>query len=175
MDASDTFGEILERGQTAVSDFAKTAKGQIAGSPNQQTSQAQKMSDDQAKQFLSDLYGPTRPDAEDDKQTKTPKQNPVIKQNPVSQAIGVTPNDSNKGKSPEELAGIESLRHQLHSDYYQNLVSPPKQNEEHATEKLEREDQEEKMKEIEDEKKKPDELPITVKRGTNERIPGVSG
>jgi len=31
------------------------------------------------------------------------------------------------------------------------------------------------MEEIEEEKKKLPELPITVKRGTNERIPGVSG
>lgn len=167
MDVSDSFGEILEKGQGTVSDFAKTAKGQIVGKTNQTSAQAQKMSDDQAKQFLSDLYGPSKPNAE-------PQKSQSSKQG-ASQGDQITTPQPNKDKTPEELAKIESLKRQLHADYYQNLVNPAKPKEEHVSEKLEREEEEEKMEEIEEEKKKLPELPVTVKRGTNERIPGVSG
>jgi len=165
MDVRDSFGEILEKDQSTVSDFAKTAKGQIVGKTSQGSAQTQKMSDDQAKQFLSDLYGPSKPNGEPQK-NQSPKQN-------SSQAS--TQKENPKDKTPQELAKIESLKRQLHADYYQNLVNPPKPKEENVAEKIEREEGEEKMEEIEEEKKKLPELPITVKRGTNERIPGVSG
>src|SRR3989344_6657056 len=124
MDVRDSFGEILEKGQSTVSDFAKTAKGQIVGKTSQGSAQAQKMSDDQAKQFLSDLYGPTKPDTNNQKiqnQNQSSSQPSAQKQNPVSQTIGVTKPDPNVGKSQEELAKIEGLRRQLHADYYQSL------------------------------------------------------
>lgn len=177
------FEDAIEKGQSVVastakqaaSDFGNTVKGQLGGnqsSPsadqgtNEQVSaQAQQMSDDQAKQFLKDLYGST------DK--KTPKiEKPV--EHPIGEALGLPQTDPNAGKTPEEMAKLQGLRVQLHQDYYQNLVNPPKPQEKPVTEKLE---EEKEMEELESAKEK-DEAPgplQNVKTGTGERMIGVSG
>ena len=192
-----SFEDTIEKGAQAASSavqkqaagFVKTAVGQVTGgqttnsnsnsdqgtNENNNTVQAQKpqMSDDQAKQFLRDLYGPTKPASSD--QQKTTQGSSTPSQNPVAQAIGLTPTDPNKGKTPEEVAQMQSLRNQLHADYYQNLVNRPKAEPEHVTEKLEREEQQAQFEEIEKDKKKPQALPQTVKQGTGESVVGVSG
>ena len=107
---------------------------------------------------------------------QSPEQkSPPPDQNPVATALGVIQKDPNEGKTPEEIAKIEALRQQLHKDYYESLTRSRKPDEEHVTEKLEREDEEEKMSELEVQKKKPPPLPATVKRGTGETVVGVSG
>lgn len=177
------FEDAIEKGQSlagktvkqAVSDFGNTVKGQLGGNQNLQqadqgtneqgNSNQQKMSDDQAKQFLKELYGST------DK--KTPKiEKP--EEHPIGEALGLPQTDPNADKTPEELAKIQSLRSQLHQDYYQNLVNPPKPEEKPVTEKLE---EEKKMEELELAKKK-EEAPgplQNVKTGTGEKMVGVSG
>lgn len=185
------FEEIVETGKSSVQNvqksaaqgakkFVGTAVGQVTGkTPKQQDSagtneaanaQAQKqMSDDQAKQFLKDLYGTSDKDSQNDIKSPDPK-----KQNPLAQAVGLTPKDSNAGKSPEELAKIEALRQQLHGDYYESLTAQQSQKEETVTEKLDREKQEEEIELWEKDKKKPDPL-ANVKQGTGEAVVGVSG
>lgn len=194
------FEEIVETGKSSVQNvqksaaqgakkFVGTAVGQVTGkTPKQQDSagtneaanaQAQKqMSDDQAKQFLKDLYGTSDKDSQKDIKPLDPKKqnspantNP---QNPLAQAVGINTKDPNSGKSPEELAKIEALRQQLHGDYYQSLTAPQKQAEESVTEKLDREKQEEEIELWEKDKKKPDPL-ANVKQGTGESVIGVSG
>ncbi len=189
MDTNGMIGEMLETGQSSVkkaskqtvSDFAGSVKGQIAGSQastsqnDQGTNEAvaaqrQQMSDDQAKQFLKDLYGPTKP--------KTPSTKSVSDAtkvaNPVSNALGI-PDINNQEKSPEELAKITALRNQLHSNYYQNLLNAAKAKDEPVTQKLEREEQEAEFEEIEKQNKKPAPVNPTVKQGTAESVVGVSG
>ncbi len=92
----------------------------------------------------------------------------------VKNALGIPEIGSNQ-KTPEELAKIEALRQQLHGQYYQDLTNPQKAPEENVTEKLEREDQEKKMADLETDKEKPPPLPATVKQGTGENVVGVSG
>ncbi len=186
-----------ELGQAAVSqtkkqaqNAANTATSQITGNPiaqnpngpktqsgtNEQSSpSSQQMSDDQAKQFLKDLYGPSGPQdklppASTSNQAATAPQ----PQSVVAQAIGLPQENPNKGKTPEEVAKMESLRRQLHADYYASLTRPVPP-EEHVTEKLEREEQEEQMAALEEDKEKPQDLPQGVKQGTGEMVPGVSG
>ncbi|MBI4097601.1 MAG: hypothetical protein HY426_01020 [Candidatus Levybacteria bacterium] len=190
MDTNSGFGEILETGQTTVRNvakgakqgakaFAKTAAGQVAGgqTPNQNqgtneaaNSSQQQMSDDDAKQFLKDLYGKS-----DKKSTSLPPQNQNQNQNAVKTALGLPQKNPNEGKTAEELAKIEQLRNQLHGQYYQDLTNRKKAPEEHVTEKLEREEHEGKMTELETEKKKPGPIAVQRAQQSAEKFRGVSG
>jgi hypothetical protein len=78
-------------------------------------------------------------------------------------------------KTPEEMAKMQALRNQLHGEYYQQLTKPQQQEEETVVDKLEREDQEKKMSDLETDKEKPPPLPATTKQGTGENVVGVSG
>lgn len=166
------------------------------------TASQKQMSDADAKKFLQDLYGVSnkstsqstnqnstnnpsqKPPAPTPKQTiKTalgipesaaPQETaPTVKQT-VKNAMGI-PEISSNEKTPEELAKIEALRQQLHKDYYESLTNRKKPIEEHVTEKLEREEKEQKMSELEVQKKKPPKLPMTQKQGTGENVVGVWG
>lgn len=192
MDFNDgMFGEMMETAQNAaqsaqkgiqknIAQMGKAAASQVTGTvsdQNQQGSgesaQQKKMSDDQAKQFLKDLYGPSKPQGDLQKNGQKPSSQPSA-QNPLASAIGAKQVNPYEGKSPEEIAVMQKLRGQLHGEYYQSIVNPPKPQEEHVADKLEREEQEEEMKKIDEEKKKPDPLAI-VKRGTGEKMVGASG
>ncbi len=196
-----TFEDMVEQGSRSAArnmkqqanSFTKAAVGQFTGNKASQNDQgtneqgnvqAQKMSDDQAKQFLKDLYGKSDKSLAQQK-SSTPSPNPVQnalgipqksddKSHPVSEALGIPQIDPNAGKTPEELTKLQSLRSQLHGDYYQNLVNPPKSKEEPVVEKLEREKQQEEFDLAQKQKEKPDPLAI-VKTGTGEKVVGVSG
>ncbi len=189
--AAEAGQAVVNQAKKQATGFAKTAQGQITGNqslPNQNqqgtneqgSAAQQKMSDDQAKQFLKDLYGPSQPRGQDkslpsqNQGNQAQNQNQNQNSNMVSDALGLPQTDPNKGKTPEEIVQIETLRKQLHSDYYQSLTKP-KQQEERVSEKLEREDQEKQMEDLEKEEKKPQALPVTVKQGTGETMVGVSG
>src|SRR3989344_3042538 len=120
------FEEAIETGQATIkkaakqtaSDFGKVVKNQITGTSNQNptndqgtneqaNSAQQQMSDDQAKQFLSDLYG-----VKDKSSQKVQKP----QSHPVGEALGIVQADPNAGKTPDELAKIQSLRNSLHQD-----------------------------------------------------------
>ncbi len=195
-------GEMLETGQATLKnaskqtakDFASSAKSQITGTnagaqssnSNSQSDQGtneagnsaqqQQKTDDQAKQFLKDLYGPTKPKGKGD--AKDPANNKVNNSgqsaNPVVNALGL-PDIHAQAKTPEELAKIEALRKKLHSDYYQNLINAAKSKDEPVAEKLEREEQQEKFEEIQKQKEKPAFINPTIKQGTAESVVGVSG
>ena len=189
------FEDTFEKGKSTISDttkktasdFASTTKSQLTGSTNSSNLQSDngsneqlaqsptqnqpQMSDQDRVEFLRNLYGKSS----DDK-SKTKDLGNNQKQNAtVAQVLGSPQKDPNEGKTPEEIAKIEALRRQLHSDYYQSLVNRPKLAEEPVAEKLEREKQEEKFEELEKQKKKPSPLPVTVKQGTAESVVGVSG
>lgn len=197
------FEDVIEQGQQAVksgvkqgvTDFAGTVKGQVTGSqssPSQGSHQAQPVPSDQGAnehansnpsaqqqsqktdeervEFLRDLYGKS-----DHGNSKSGGDDSKKGSGSVAQAIGVPQKDPNAGKTPEEVAKLQALRNQLHSDYYQNLVNRPKAKDEPVTEKLEREEQEAKMAEIQTQKEKPPPINPTVKQGTGENVVGASG
>jgi len=171
---------------SSAKDFTNTAKSQVVGDSSQnppqeqganesgsvsKNSQQSQMSDEERVEFLSNLYGKNNnKNMNSSDQHKTQKGTGDVKQ-----ALGIAQKDPNEGKTPEEIAKMEALRKQLHSDYYQNLVNRPKAQDEPIAEKLEREEQEEKMEELAEVKKKPRELPQTVRKGTGESVVGMSG
>ena len=179
----ETGGSTVKKaGKTVVSDFAKTAKAQVAGSSssnvsdqgtNEQVASTQ-MTDDQRKQFLRDLYGKTDKSDDKDKSDDDKKVDKPIPQNAAQKALGMTPPDPNEGKTPEEIKELASLRSSLHGQYYENLTNPPKPPEEPVTEKLEREEKEDRWELEQKEKEKPPPLAVQNAQKT-ERNPGVSG
>ena len=179
----ETGGSTVKKaGKTVVSDFAKTAKAQVAGSSssnvsdqgtNEQAASTQ-MTDDQRKQILRDLYGKTDKSDDKDKSKDEGKADKPIPQNATQKALGMTPPDPNEGKTPEEIKELASLRSSLHGQYYENLTNPPKPPEEPVTEKLEREEKEDRWELEQKEKEKPPPLAVQNAQKT-ERNPGVSG
>jgi len=194
-------GAVTSAAKQTIKDFTNTTKGQITGSqgspqaPNDHGSNEHGvsantptpkvtdkgsndhgntdsgsgndgMTDDERKDFLSKLYGGSEKKPEPEKKQGAS----------VSDVLGITQKDPNKGKSPEDIAKMNALRQRLHSvKYYQPLVNRPKPQEEPVADKLEREEQEAKFDELEKQKKKPAPLPATVKQGTGESVVGVSG
>jgi len=160
------------------------------------TAAQQQMSNDDAQKFLQGLYGKSNqtqsPNAQNSQKPPPPTPQETIKtalgipqssadeNSPqtasvtVKNALGIP--ETNNQKTPEELAKIEALRQQLHGQYYQELVNPQKPPEENVTQKIEREDQEEKLADLEETKKKPPPLVNpSMKQGTAESVVGVSG
>lgn len=194
------FEDVIEKGQSAVTqaakqtvkDFAGSAKGQITGgssslgaqsaghsagdqgtnehgasASSQNSGQSQKSDEDRIK-FLQDLYGKSNHGSNSNTSHSDDSKTGAIKQ-----ALGM-PSDPNAGKTPEEIAKLAALRNQLHAKYYQELTTP-KQPEVSVTEKLEREEQIERMDAFEKQKKKPTPINPTMKQGTAESVVGVSG
>lgn len=191
-------GAVIAGVKQTAKDFTASAKGQITGgsttasssSSHQQPSHgasdhgtnehganpqqhsdpaATQKSDQERVDFLRDLYGGK---SHGDK--KDAPHSDSSKTDMVKQALGLPQSDPNKGKSPEEVAKLAALRNQLHANYYQELTTP-KQKEVTVTEKLEREEQIERMDAFEKDKKKPKPINPTMKQGTAESVVGVSG
>lgn len=80
-----------------------------------------------------------------------------------------------KDKTPEEQKKLLELRQQLHSQYYQNLVNPPKQQEERPAEKVENEKKQEMVDLQKKEDKKPQPLAVTREQNKAEQFRGASG
>lgn len=100
---------------------------------------------DETKEFVKSLYG-------------------------KSSTLQVKPDQK---KAEDELAK-KRLRQELHAQYYQRLVNPPKAPEEKPAEKVEREKKQEMVDLQQKEKKKP---PVLVQRAAQrvEKYPGASG
>lgn len=192
------FEDVIETAQSTVTsaakqaakDFTNSATSQLTGSTpqsggqgtNEQANAAkQQMSDDAAKQFLKDLYGPTKK-AEPQKPAGAHPvtdalgipQSEKNASHPVTEALGLPQADPNAGKTPEEIANLQKQRSALHQEYYENLVNHPKPAEQPVAEKLEQEKKMEELKEAEKKEKMPGPLQ-NVKTGTGERAIGVSG
>jgi hypothetical protein len=189
------FEDAFEKGQSTVKktivntagDFAKAAKSQIIGDssgaskPQEQgadevasaNSQNQsQMSDEERVEFLSNLYGKS-----DDNKSGSSQNSSQKKAGDIKQALGIPQKDPNEGKTPEEIAKIESLRKQLHSDYYQEFLQKAKSKEEPVAERQEHDEQEKKMAELEEKEKNLTSSinPQVVRQGTGERAVNTIG
>ncbi len=155
MDPNDKIGEVLEQGANAVKQTVKTVAAQVgvaSDSPQAATSQ-----DANTQDVVESLYEKSQSQAA--AQSSTPASNSSNTQN----------------KSPQELAQIEVVRKNLHEQYYQSLINPPKeQQEESVSEKLEREEKQEMVDLQQKQMEKPPEL---VQRAAQrvEKFPGASG
>ncbi len=167
------FEEIVEQGgsvtkqvgqtvKKAPTDMAKAAVSQVAGSqtPTDTPLDAIQQDSGDAQDFVKDLYGAKKPGS-------TPA-------HPTSKTP-VDPTKLQNAKTPEEAEKLESLRRELHSDYYQKLTHPDKQQELRPAEKVEEEKKKEMIELQEKEAKKP--APLSVQRAQNkaEQFRGVSG
>lgn len=174
------FEDIFEKGQSAASDAVKkavtdtanSAKGQIlggqastSGAPSDHgsneagnsTQNQPQMSDEERVRYLKDLYGPSV-----SKSGKTESKPNVS----IKDALGLP--ELNK-KSPEEEAKEEAVKQQLHQEYFRSLTARPR-HEESVVDKLEREDHETQMAELESKKDKPTPINPSVKTGTGETV-----
>jgi len=167
-DNSGILGEILEQGASAVKqtikqvaktpgDLAKAGAKQVKGTDQTKLpDQTQVDEKTKTEEFVKDLYGTNKKPAAGETQKSSQK-----KQG------GEKPQESEEQK-------IEKLRRELHSNYYQKLVNPPKAPEEKPAEKVEREKKEERWELEQKEKKKPP--PLAVQRAQKvEKYPGASG
>lgn len=168
-DTGGILGEVLEQGGSLVKqtvkqvakapgDLAKAGGKQVKGTPLRQGSagqvgEVQSDIDEKAKtkEFVKELYKPL------DK-SELGKKDSV--QKPAEET---------------EEQKLARLRQELHRDYYQKLVNPPKHPEEKAAEKVEREKNEERWELQEKEKKKPQPLAAQRAAQRTEKFPGASG
>jgi hypothetical protein len=171
-------GKQVSKGAVVEADkIEKTAKQQVVGLENQGEIDA-KFADNGQNQV------PNMPSSYDTLEI-------VKKMYEASKTGGSVPSDKiisavieeNPKKTPEEIQKIAATRQQLwqqqHKDtYYDPTFNRPSRQEERPTEKIEKEKQEKKQMEaleIQKEEKKKEELSPSVKQGTNEKIPGISG
>ena len=142
-------------------------------------------SDKDTEEFVKGLYAKSGPVAEPSPEASTAAK--AMADKTAGQAnLGEMNSDEKKivdeefekqiaGKTPEEQKKLRELRHQLHAQYYQKLVNPPKQQEERPAEKMEKEKMQE-MQELEQkEAKKPAPLAVSMAREKTEKFPGASG
>jgi len=190
------FEDNFERGQSAVTkstknavgDFVGAAKSQITGSSPQtqvgeqgtnesgsstQDSNQSQMTDQERVEFLSDLYGKSNSKSNSNSSQKTSQKGT----GDVTQALGVPQKDPYEGKTPEEIAKIEALTRQLHSNYYQELMEKSKPKDEPVAEKIEREEEEKKMTELNENSNEMTSPinPQMVKQGTGEHMQSTVG
>lgn len=158
----DVGEQLAEMGKSAVKqtvkaplDLAKAGAKQVKGTTDQTQPQVQNgdlNAEEKAKtkEFVKDLYKPSEK--------------------------GQTQDKVQSGKTEEtKEQKLAKLRQELHANYYQSLIHPPKPPEEKPAEKVEREKKEEEFELQQKEKKKPQ--PLAVQRAAQkaEKFPGASG
>ncbi|MDP2649236.1 MAG: hypothetical protein Q8P10_00170 [bacterium] len=144
----------------------KDVQPQIKQEQKDQTQASSGQAED--KDFVKMLYGKS-----ENQQVEKP-QNPQNPQVQTAQKIA----EENPEKTPEEVQKMVQLRQQLHKEsYYDPTFNRPKPKEETVQEKLEKEDDEKKMKELEVVKKEEKKKPIAVDQAERktEAFRGVSG
>lgn len=114
------------------------------------TDQVAGQSKDETREFVKSLYGPS--------QTKS--------ETPLRQGFA--------GQEETKEQKLAKLRHELHANYYQNLVNRPKAPKERPAEKVEKEKQEEMIDLQKKEAKKPSQL-VQKAQQRVEKYPGASG
>lgn len=92
----------------------------------------------------------------------------------IKTALGI-PEIGKQEKTPEELAQMQALRRELHGEYYQKLTHPTQAAQESVVDKLEREDQEEELADLETNKEKPPPIAVQRVQQSAEKFRGVSG
>lgn len=182
-------GESIELIQEEAEKGLKTAAQQITGKTqgqqkgSQTQSNKQQAASTQTQKPPVDQGKPAENVPADLKQLETQTQ--AQTQDPtktfVKALYGSTPEITQadiEKKKLEDKQKEETLRQQLHGQYYQNLTKPQKQQEERAQEKIGREEEEKKEALVlEEQKKKKEELPhiVTKDEGSKEKLRGVSG
>ncbi len=159
-DDNNIFGEVLEQGAAQVKQGASDAVAQVTG-------QNVGDSSDETKKVVEGLYEKS-PDKNQNQNQQNQNQHQNVVQNLTNQVLGVT-------QSPEVQAQLEVVRKELHSAYYQNLVNPPKQEEESVVEKIEREDQQKDWDLKQKEMAAPPPLAVQMGQSHAEKFPGASG
>lgn len=163
MDQSGIIGEVLEQGGQVIKATAK----QVAGVPKSAAQTA-------VSQIAPGLSSDSEESSDNQKQAQKPQA--TQQAGSVSNSIKNQINPASQ-KSPEDQAKIEKIRQELHSNYYQNLINPPKAKEEPVAEKLEAEDKQEEQKKIfEEQKKQESDAAIRATQSrTTETLKGIGG
>lgn len=153
MNKGGIFGGTLEIIQEEAEKGAKAVAQQVVGSKAKQAPQGGSknvpaVKKEETKAFVKDLYGGEKPQISSEELQK---------------------------KEFEEKQQKEALRQRLHSEYYQQLINPPKPKEERPAEKVEKEKQQEMQELQQKEAKKPP--PLAAQRAAQkvEKFRGVSG
>lgn len=163
-DNNNIFGELLEQGAAQVKQGASDAASQITGQNigGSDSAQVSPKADANTADIVDSLY------------EKSSGQ--VSNQAPQPQVSSQAQNPHDmSSKSAVELAQMEAVRKQLHNEYYQHLVNPPKQQEETVVEKIEREDQEKDWELKKKEMEAPPPLAVQRAQEHAEKFPGASG
>lgn len=174
----NTLGQLGQTVKQTTKQVIKIPKDIVEGIPEQvslkkepspqdnKAMQSSKSSDESTREVVKGLYAKS-----DNIQKKTSDEdNAVLKGQPEFKKMIA-------GKSPEEQKKLLQLHQQLHKQtYYDPTFNPPKRQEERPAEKLEKEEEQKKqMEALEFEEKKKKELSPSVKQGTHEKVPGISG
>lgn len=159
-DNSGILGEILEQGVSTVKQagqqikqipvgLAKAAGSQVRGSDKSSGQVPPVDEKAETKEFVKELYKPSDP--------------------------AKNPQKAEKAQEETEEQKLAKLRQELHANYYQSLINPPKAPEEKKTEKIEREKTQERWELSQKEKKKPPPLAVQRAAQKTEKFPGASG
>ncbi len=174
MDKPGLFGEVLEKGQSAISDTTKAVKGQLTGFGKATKNQVAPDQESDRKPNTNQSIPETN-DSTNKEYTKDMVKHLYGVEDSQNKDVDKSPRKETSSAKTKDEKRIQELKQKLHSEYYQRLVHPPKQKEERPAEKVEREKAEE-MQELEQkEAKKP--TPLAVKRAQTsvEINRGVSG
>lgn len=147
MDPNSKIGQVLEQGKTTAANSLSRGAGDVASSLRDQIVPSDKPDQD-AQEFVSELYEPTT-----EPQTDTEQRAKEIE--------------------AQDTLKIKKIREELHANYFQSLSVKPKQ-EERAQDRVERLDSES-LSSLQDQKES--ELPIAVAQKAQrvEKFPGTGG
>ncbi len=169
------FGEAFEMIAEEVGQAKKAVVSQVTGKQGQKpttpkSSQPQKANQTQGDQGKGVPSETMAGNAQQDDPTKSFVRDLYGGSSEISQA-------EREKREIEDKQRLEALRQRFHSEYYERLTAPPKQQEPRPAEKLEQEKKEEEQKELEEKEKEPKDLPAmsTKDKGTKEKLRGVSG
>ena len=173
--ASNAFDQ--QAGETAMPKASDQGTNEMASAAvNNQNNNSDQKSDEERIKFLRDLYGTDGSTSSNSKNEKKDNNKKKNNSSDVKQAFGFLEKDPHEGMTPEEAARYEAAKRQLHGDYYQDFLEKTKTKEPSVMDKLEHEEQEERMKEFEmQQKEEKRKLPVTVKQGTAETAIGTVG
>ncbi len=175
------FGELLEKGQSAASDAAKTAVSDVVGSASGQIGIKNEANATQVQNQIQQQGQPQEQiSTPSQSQTNNEFTNEMVKEfyAPSSGTPQYSLAEQNQPIEEQKLAQIRQKLHQeQHNEVYFNAVlnadAPKKQQEERPAERVERQE----MEDLQDQRKKQEDLPTAVTRAQThtEVSPGIAG
>lgn len=169
--AKQTIKQVVKIPEEMVADAGKQIGGSkpvASAEDSSEPKQKQWQSNEERIKFLKDLYGKSDPSASSGQVKKDDLQQPQSKKPSEFQ-------EQIADKTPEEQKKLIELRQQLHKDYYDKLVNPPKQQEERPAEKVENEKKLEMQDLQEKDAKKPPPLAVQREQNKAEMFRGAAG